>query len=314
MMQGMAAIAAAAVAATAAPVHAQEGVPREIEARVSELVARCVAAGGTLGSMRGEGRFVLPADFTGDGRLDFLVSEGNVPCTGRPALFRPDGLARVELWVRQADGSARLAFADRLLAFRVLAGPPARLQIARRGPACGAARCGDELRWNASATRFELAPTDGRRVAIAAAPGAMAPAATAAAPAAQAHSTQAAKPGTLPLKRGYFVSAEDPCNRASNATVNLLTGNGINGSRDVCTFTRVEPQGGGRYRVTQRCQELGGWGRESPPEESTVTFEIPDDSRFTIRWPGGSSSSKRYCPQSSMNEPFRSNDIRDLIR
>ncbi|MFN7177496.1 MAG: hypothetical protein ACK4MX_11485, partial [Thermaurantiacus sp.] len=157
-----------------APAVAQGSVPPQIEARVNELVARCVAAGGTLGSMRGEGRFVLPADFTGNGQLDFLVSEGNVPCTGRPALFRPDGLARVELWVRQADGSARLAFADRLLAYRVLAGPPARLQIARRGPACGAARCGDELRWNASATRFDMAPTDGRRVAIAAAPGAMA--------------------------------------------------------------------------------------------------------------------------------------------
>jgi hypothetical protein len=307
-------LTATVAALVAAPATAQGGVPQEIQARVNELVARCAQAGGTLGSMRGEGRFVIPADFTGDGQLDFLISEGNVPCTGRPALFRPDGLARVELWVRQADGSARLVFADRLLAYRVLAGPPAKLQIARRGPACGAARCGDELRWNEVAARFDMAPTDGRQVAIAAAPGAAPGAAPAAASAARPAAPAAAKPGALPLKRGYFVSAEEPCNRASNATVSLVTADGMNGSRTVCTFTGVEPQGGGRYRVTQRCQELGGWGRDEPPEVSTVSFEIPDDSRFTIRWSGGSSRTSRYCPQSSMNEPFRSNDISDLTR
>jgi hypothetical protein len=293
---------------------AQGGVPQQVQARVNELVARCAAAGGTLGSMRSEGRFVIPADFTGDGRLDFLVSEGKVPCTGRPALFRPDGLARVELWVQEADGTARLAFAERLLAYRVLAGPPAKLQIARRGPACGAPRCGDELRWNGAAGRFDMAPTDGRQVAVAAAPGAAAPAAGTAAAAAAARPAAAAKPGALPLKRGYFVSADEPCNRASNATVNLVTGSGINASRSACTFTRVEPLGSGRYRVTQSCQEMGGWGRNEPPEVSTVTFEIPDESRFTIRWSDGSSRTSRHCPQASMNEPFRSNDIRDLTR
>jgi hypothetical protein len=301
-------MAAAIMAWLATPAAAQGGVPPEVQARVNELVARCVQAGGTLGSMRGEGRFVIPADFTGDGRLDFLVSEGNVPCMGRPATFRPDGLARVELWVRQADGSARLAFADRLLAYRVLAGPPAKLQIARRGPACGAARCGDELLWNMGADRFDMAPTDGRKVAVAAAPGAAAPAA--AAPPA----TVAAKPGALPLKRGYFVSADEPCNRASNATVSLVTADGMNGSRTVCTFTRVEPQGGNRYRVTQRCQEIGGWGREAAPDVSTITIEVPDESRFTIRWADGSTRTSRHCPQASMNEPFRSNDISDLVR
>ncbi|MFN3370922.1 MAG: hypothetical protein ACK4Z0_05280 [Sphingomonadaceae bacterium] len=299
--------------ALAAPAPAQQ-VPEPIKARVNELVARCVAAGGQLGDMRGAGQFVIPRDFNGDGRTDFLVSEGNVPCTGRPQLFRPGGLARVQLWLGDAAGNARLAFEDQLIAYRVLDGRPAKLQVARRGPACGGpARCGDELRWNAAASRFDLAPTDGRQAAIVAAPGAQAATAAAAPAARPASSPGAAKPGALPLKRGYFVSADTPCNRASNATVNLLTGDGINASRTACTFTRVEPQGGGRYRVTQRCAELGGWGQDSAPEVSTVTFEIPDDSRFTIRWPGGSSTTSRYCPQSTMNEPFRSNDIRDLV-
>lgn len=209
-------LAAMIVALAAAPAHAQAGVPKEIEARVNELVARCASAGGTLGSMRGEGRFVIPADFTGDGRLDFLVSEGNVPCTGRPALFRPDGLARVELWVRQADGSARLAFADRLLAYRVLAGPPAKLQIARRGPACGAPRCGDELVWNAGAARFDMVPTDGRRIAVAAAPGASAPAPTAsAAPAPAPAAPVAVAAGPAPtVQPGAEARFRDRCRKA----------------------------------------------------------------------------------------------------
>jgi hypothetical protein len=163
-----------AFAATAAQA---QSVPEPIKARVNDLVAQCARAGGQLGQMTGQGQFVIPRDFTGDGRTDFLVSEGNFPCVGKPALFRPDGLARVELWV--GDGaSARLGFADRLLAYRVLDGRPARLQIVRKAPACGGpARCGDELRWNAQSVSFEEWPTDGRKVSARPATGAAAMAA-----------------------------------------------------------------------------------------------------------------------------------------
>ena len=161
-----------AAAMIAAPASAQSGVPDAIKTRVNELVARCAQAGGTLGSMTGQGRFVIPADFSGDGRTDFIVSEGNMPCVGKPALFRPDGASRLELWVGEG-GNARLAFADRVIAYRVLAGKPARLQIARSGPACGGpARCGDELRWNAAASRFDEVATDGRKIAARPATGA----------------------------------------------------------------------------------------------------------------------------------------------
>ncbi len=182
----------------AAPASAQTGVPDAIKARVNELVARCVQAGGTLGSMTGQGRFVIPADFSGDGRSDFLVSEGNVPCAGRPTLFRADGKSRLELWV--GDGAnTRLAFADRVIAYRVLAGSPAKLQIARSGPACGGtARCGDEIRWNAAAGGFEEVPTDGRRIAARPATGGQTAAAPAAAPAAPAAGGASAPAAAIP--------------------------------------------------------------------------------------------------------------------
>lgn len=158
------------VAATVSPAAAQVApVPQVVKARVNQLVAACAAAGGALGPMTGQGQFVIPRDFTGDGRMDFLVSEGNFPCTGRPTLFRQDGRARVELYVADGAGGAQLVFTDRLLGFRVLDGRPARLQIARTGAACGGPlRCGDELRWNAATRSFLLTPTDGRRGAPAA--------------------------------------------------------------------------------------------------------------------------------------------------
>lgn len=155
---------AAGMCGAASTASAQQGlVPDAIKARVNQLVKTCVDAGGRLGNMTGEGRFVLPYDFTGDGRTDFVVSEGNVPCTGRPDLFRAGGLSRVELHVATGSGT-RLAFADRLLAYRVLAGPPAKLQVARRGSGCGPGsgertRCGAELRWNAAANRFDEVET-----------------------------------------------------------------------------------------------------------------------------------------------------------
>lgn len=146
---------------------AQGQVPEPIKARVNELVATCAKAGGTLGNMSGQGQFVIPVDLTGDGRIDFVVSEGNFPCAGKPNLFRPDGLGRVQVYAGDGAGGARLLFDDRLLAYRVLAGKPSKLQIARRGAACGtgaaaSARCGDELRWNTASSQFDAVATDGR--------------------------------------------------------------------------------------------------------------------------------------------------------
>ncbi len=175
-----------------------QGVPEPIKARVNELVAQCVQAGGSLGSMTGQGQFVIPRDFTGDGRTDFVVSEGNFPCNGKPQLFRADGLSRVELWVGTGSGGATLGFADRLMAYRVLDGRPARLQIARKGAACGTApRCGDELRW--SGTGFTEVATDGRNAAPRPATGAAL--ATAAVPVAASPavaSGPAAQAGSVP--------------------------------------------------------------------------------------------------------------------
>ena len=113
--------------------QARPPIPSVVLDHMNDLDRRCVAAGGRAG----EGRFVVAQDFTGDGRLDYLLSEGDYNCVGRPGLFRKGGVARVDLFVVDARNAARRVYSDQLIGCRVLAGQPANVQIARQGAAYG---------------------------------------------------------------------------------------------------------------------------------------------------------------------------------
>jgi hypothetical protein len=66
-----------------------------------------------------------------------------------------------------------------------------------------------------------------------------------------------ARVSALPLKRGFYVASDTPCRKASNATTLLVTRDGINGSRDRCTFRTIEKTGATTYRVTSECSDGG---------------------------------------------------------
>ncbi|MEW5684933.1 MAG: hypothetical protein AB1942_08445 [Pseudomonadota bacterium] len=124
-------------------------VPPVVLAHMNDLDARCRAAGGRPDG----GRFVFAQDFTGDGRLDYLVSEGDYACTGKPGVFRPGGQARVDIYVADARGQVLRNYSETLIAYRLIAGQPVKVQVARRGAACGAgvaptAQCAAQLAWN----------------------------------------------------------------------------------------------------------------------------------------------------------------------
>lgn len=116
----------------------------------------------------------------------------------------------------------------------------------------------------------------------------------------------------LPLKRGYYVRAETPCNRASRADVfSLVTRTGMNLN---CTFKKIEKTGATTYRVTQECSSSGAaWGRPDETETTTDIYEIPNDTSYNVTYDGGYQASARYCAQSSMPAEYRSNDISGLI-
>lgn len=118
---------------------------------------------------------------------------------------------------------------------------------------------------------------------------------------------------TLPLKPGFYVSSDTPCGQASNATLQLLGKQGFGGSRDNCVFKSIEKIGPARYRVTEECSSGGeAWGTEEELSHSVTLYDIPDSKSYSATGDGGYKSSARYCPQSSLPEPWRDNDIGGL--
>jgi hypothetical protein len=119
----------------------------------------------------------------------------------------------------------------------------------------------------------------------------------------------------LPLKRGFYVARDTACGQSSNATTLLVARDGINGSRDRCTFKKVEKMGATTFRVTSECSDGGAaWGREDTIERYTQTYGISNETSFKVTYEDGSEKSFRYCAQASMSPDFRENDISDATR
>lgn len=185
--------------------QARPPIPSAVLDHMNDLDQRCVAAGGRAG----EGRFVVAQDFTGDGRLDYLLSEGDYNCVGRPGLFRQGGVGRVDLVVVDARNAERRVYSDQLIGYRVLAGKPAKVQIARQGTACGAGsnartQCAAQPGWNGHGFGEAVAVSDARTQ-----PDAV-PAAKAATPvtsaAAAATGSMPAPPAVPPEARPRFLA------------------------------------------------------------------------------------------------------------
>ena len=122
-------------------------------------------------------------------------------------------------------------------------------------------------------------------------------------PAARA-SAAAAKP-ELPLQRGYYVADETPCGDASNGTLSLLRRNAMGVARQLCNFVAIESLGPARYRVVQNCGEGG---------TRTDIYEIRSPRSFRMIAPDGFRYGARYCAQSELPLPWKTNAIGDLIR
>jgi hypothetical protein len=154
----MLALVAGLLVACSSAGAASPPLPASVKARVAALNAACLKAGGRPGASR----HVLAQDFSGDARIDYLVSAGDYVCEGRPGLFRSGGRADVDIFISNSRGDADVLFHEPLLGYRLLGGKPVRIQIARTGKACGPAssastQCGAELVWNGSA--FDALPT-----------------------------------------------------------------------------------------------------------------------------------------------------------
>jgi hypothetical protein len=121
---------------------------------------------------------------------------------------------------------------------------------------------------------------------------------------------QANRGDDLPLKRGFYVASDTACGNASNATLLLIRSGGMNGARDTCDFRSIEQAGPASYRVAVACKAM--YGEEI--ELSTYLLEITDTTQFSYGTEGSDYRSHfRYCEQSSLPDPWRDNDISDLL-
>ena len=111
----------------------------------------------------------------------------------------------------------------------------------------------------------------------------------------------------LPLKRGLYVRSDDTCATASNATTALVKRKGITG----CEFKRIERIDESRYRVQESCHDP----RAPAPSTDEVTneYEVLAEDRYRVTYEYGESADFSFCPQESMAEHWRDNDISDLI-
>ncbi len=135
---------------------AQGSAPAAVTAKTAQLDQACLRAGG-----RPAGKpYVLVHDFTGDGRPDFLVSEGDYGCAGRPGIFQSNNQAFIEIYVADPRIGAQRVYRQQVRAYRVLNTTPRTVQIALAAPACagGQAMCGLTLTFNPQTGGFNATP------------------------------------------------------------------------------------------------------------------------------------------------------------
>lgn len=109
----------------------------------------------------------------------------------------------------------------------------------------------------------------------------------------------------LPLQRGYYVRTDDECGTASRATLALVRRDGISG----CSFEHVERTGASRYRARERCTEPQAPG----PYEVVQEYEVLAGDRYRVTFEYGESAEFRHCPQHSLPDTWRDNDISDVL-
>jgi hypothetical protein len=120
----------------------------------------------------------------------------------------------------------------------------------------------------------------------------------------------ASRVSELPLRRGFWVMSDTACGDASTATLLLVHAGGMNGARDACDFRSIEQTGPTSYRAAMACDGIQGAGAEP----LTYLFEVADHAHFSYGTEGSDYRSHfRYCEQSSLPDPWRDNDISDLL-
>ena len=106
----------------------------------------------------------------------------------------------------------------------------------------------------------------------------------------------------VPLQRGFYVKADTPCEKASKATLDLFLGNAFRLNCKVKSLQKVH----GSYKIEQLCAE------RDKQEAYNSTYRILSNTEYIVTSGDvGDNTSQhyRYCAQSKLPEPWRSNSL-----
>lgn len=143
-------------------------LPTAIKNEIARMDKMCIDAGGTAGASN----IVKTLDFTGDGRIDYVLQESEYVCSGAVSLFAGNGGSQVMLFIGTADMNVQLAFASTSFAVRFdHKTAPVTIELGLGGTLCGqkvtaatsraeSTPCWRPLRWDLITHKLELAPIE----------------------------------------------------------------------------------------------------------------------------------------------------------
>ena len=103
----------------------------------------------------------------------------------------------------------------------------------------------------------------------------------------------------LPLRRGFYVADPTPCEKASNATLELFTGKSFGLGCRIASLSHSEPDNG--YKFLAGCKNGGVWWTVTPRTGEMFVLRFED----TVH-------TYHYCTQSSLPYPWSTNDLTSI--
>lgn len=117
----------------------------------------------------------------------------------------------------------------------------------------------------------------------------------------------------LRLKHGYYVDVDTPCNEASNATLTLFLGGRF---YQTCKISKIQKEGN-IFLIWDSCTgKAEASGMDS--FKTLAAYQVISYTEFKVTnlplevGENTTTAHFRYCPQSSLPDPWRSNDIPEI--
>ncbi|NNM74324.1 hypothetical protein [Enterovirga aerilata] len=81
-------------------------------------------------------------------------------------------------------------------------------------------------------------------------------------------------------------------------------------ARTLCEFRSIEKVGPTRFDIVERCLDLVSGAAHA----ERATYEMLGERAYRRIAPRGSAVTAHYCAQSALPEPWRTNQVDDLLR